>query len=40
VKRYNQSAKIEINILNDVREKGGTSYHIVNMFESFIHVDL
>ena len=37
VKRYNSSAKIEIKILNDVRNKGGASQNLVLMHESFIH---
>ena len=37
VKRYNQSAKIEINILNDVKKKGGNEHNLVLMHESFTH---
>lgn len=37
VKRYNQSAKIEVNILNDVKKRGGTSHNLVHMYESFTH---
>ena len=37
VPRYNSSAKIEINILTDVRKKGGASHNLVLMHESFIH---
>jgi dual-specificity kinase len=37
VKRYNSSAKIEIKILNDIRNKGGDKHNIVLMHESFMH---
>lgn len=37
VKRYNQSAKIEIKILNDVRNKGGANNNLVLLHESFTH---
>ena len=37
VKRYNSSAKIEVSILTDVRNKGGASQNLVLMHESFIH---
>ena len=37
VKRYNQSAKIEVNILNDVKKRGGDQHNLVLMYESFTH---
>jgi len=37
VKRYNSSAKIEIRILNDLRQKGGADQNLVLLNESFLH---
>ena len=37
VPRYNSSAKIEIKILNDVRNKGGADHNLVLLNENFIH---
>lgn len=37
VKRYNSSAKVEIKILKDVRDKGGCKHNIVHLEESFVH---
>jgi len=37
VKRYNQSAKTEIKILEDVNRYGGPDHHIVHLIDSFTH---
>tara|TARA_B110000285_G_C15093942_1_gene600772 strand:+ start:597 stop:962 length:366 start_codon:yes stop_codon:yes gene_type:complete len=37
VPRYNSSAKIEIKILNDVRNKGGHEHNLVLLHENFTH---
>lgn len=39
MKRYNESAKIEADILKDLYEKGGTTQGIVLMKEYFFHKD-
>ena len=39
MKRYNESAKIEVDILTDLKEKGGASHGIVFMKEYFYHSD-
>lgn len=39
MKRYNESAKIEADILKDIHEKGGTKQGIVFMKEYFFHKD-
>ena len=39
MKRYNESAKIEADILKDLYEKGGTNQGIVLMKEYFFHKD-
>ena len=36
VKRYNSSAKVEIKILNDLRDRGGCQHNIVLLNESFM----
>lgn len=37
VDRYNDSAQIEADILNDIKKKGGCKYHCAYMHESFLH---
>lgn len=39
VKRYNESAKIEAEILQKIQEKGGSKHGIVYLKEYFIHTD-
>ena len=39
VKRYNQSAKIEIKILEDVNRYGGPDHHIVHLIDNFTHYE-
>ena len=39
VKRYNESAKIEANILLDIMKKGGSQAGVVLLKEYFIHTD-
>jgi serine/threonine protein kinase len=40
VKRYTESAKIEAEILNDLKKKGGDCNYIVDLKESFVHRNL
>lgn len=37
VERYTHSAKIEANILNDIKNKGGCSQHLVDLEDVFTH---
>ena len=39
VKRYNESAKVEVDILSDIMDKGGAQFGIVHLKEYFIHSD-
>jgi len=39
VKRYNESAKIEADILRDIDQKGGSKCGIVHLKEYFFHKD-
>ena len=39
MKRYNESAKIEADILNKIEEKGGSQNGIVYLKEYFTHSD-
>lgn len=39
VKRYNQSAQIEIKILEDLRNKGGDKFNLVLLHEHFMHYE-
>ncbi len=39
MKRYNVSAKVEVDILSDIMEKGGAMFGVVHMKEYFIHSD-
>jgi dual-specificity kinase len=39
VKRYNVSAKVEVNILSDIMDKGGAKYGIVHLKEYFMHTE-
>ncbi len=37
VERYSKSAKIEADILKDIKKRGGCSKHIVDLKDEFIH---
>ena len=39
MKRYNESAQIEADILKKIMEKGGAERGIVHLIEQFIHKD-
>jgi dual-specificity kinase len=39
VKRYNESAKVEVDILSDIMDKGGAAFGVVHLKEYFIHSD-
>jgi dual-specificity kinase len=39
VKRDNETAKVEVDILSDIMEKGGAKFGIVHLKEYFIHSD-
>ena len=39
MKRYNESAKVEVDILSDIMEKGGAMFGVVHLKEYFIHAD-
>jgi serine/threonine protein kinase len=39
VRRYNQSAQYEVSILKDIVKRGGTSEHLVHLYEQFEHED-
>ncbi len=39
MKRYNESAQIEVDILLDIAKKGGVDFNIVHLVECFWHED-
>lgn len=39
MKRYNESAKVEVDILSDIMDKGGSALGVVHLKEYFIHSD-
>lgn len=39
VKRYIESAKVEADILNDLRKKGGDQNYVVDLKDFFMHRD-
>lgn len=39
MKRYNESAKVEVDILSDIMEKGGAMFGVVHLKEYFMHAD-